>query len=146
MIKFVPVNEDNYTECLKLSVFESQRGFVATNIKSLAQAYIYRQSVEPYCIYNDEVMVGFIQIIPDEDNLSNMFIWRFMIDQRYQGNGYGKEAMKLLIETIRSRNGFKALKLFFEPENTQAEKLYTSLGFSRTGVIEDGELEMVLLL
>lgn len=146
MIKLVPIDENNYSECLKLSVFESQRGFVATNVKSLAQAYIHRDRTEPYCIYHDDTMVGFVQIISDDENKENMNLWRYMIDQRYQGMGYGKEALKVLIDNIRSRNRFKTITLSYEPENTLAEKLYTSFGFVPTGVIDEGEVEMILNL
>lgn len=146
MIKLVPIDENNYIECLKLSVFESQRGFVATNVKSLAQAYIHRDRTEPYCIYNDDTMVGFVQIIVDDEDNTNMYIWRYMIDQRYQGMGYGKEALKLLIDNIRLRNQFKSITLSYEPENTLAEKLYASFGFVPTGIIDEGEVEMILKL
>ncbi len=146
MIKLVPINESNYVECLKLSVFESQRGFVATNVKSLAQAYIHRDRTEPYCIYNNDTMVGFVQIISDDEDETCMNIWRYMIDQRYQGMGYGKEALKVLIDNIRSRNQYKTVTLSYEPENTLAEKLYISFGFVPTGVIDDGEVEMILKL
>lgn len=146
MIKFVPVNEDNYRECFKLSVFESQKFFVATNERSLAQAYIYKEKFEPYCIFNEDTMVGFIQFIPDDEDLTCMYLWRFMIDQKYQGKGFGKEAMELFIENIKSRNQYQTIKLSYCPENTHAEKLYSLCGFTKTGVIDEGEVEMVLNL
>lgn len=146
MIRFVPVNEDNYRECFKLSVFESQKFFVASNERSLAQAFIYKDKVEPYCIYNDDVMVGFIQFIPEEEDVSCMYLWRFMIDSKYQGKGYGKDAMKLFIENVKLRNQYLSIKLSFCPENIHAEKLYSLCGFTKTGVIDEGEVEMVLNL
>lgn len=146
MIHFVEVNKDNFYHCLQLSVFESQRSFVASNETSLAEAYIHLDKVEPYCIYSDKTMVGFIQFIPDDKDNSAMYLWRFMIDQKYQGNGYGKEAIKLFIDIVKTRHLYKAIKLSFDPENSNAERLYSSFGFTKTGDICDGELEMILYL
>ena len=33
---------------------------------------------------------------------SNYNLWRFMIDKRYQKKGYGREAMKLALEFIKT--------------------------------------------
>ena len=30
------------------------------------------------------------------------FIWRFMIDKRYQGNGYGRHAYRLALDFVRT--------------------------------------------
>lgn len=66
--------------------------------------------VFPFAIYNDKRLVGFIQIgygeNADQDGVSvekdNYEIWRFMIDKRYQGRGYGREAVKLALDFIRT--------------------------------------------
>ena len=58
-------------------------------------------------------------------------LWRFMIDKRYQGKGYGKKAMQLALDYIRTFPCGKAdtCWLSYEPENEVAKKLYTSFGF-----------------
>ncbi len=38
MIKFKVITRDNFNECIKLSIYEDQKDFIATNIYSLAQA------------------------------------------------------------------------------------------------------------
>ena len=146
MIRFVPIDEKNYNESFKLSVFDHQRSFVASNERSLAQAYIYRNDVEPYAIYEDAVMVGFMQIIPEEDDPKCLYLWRFMIDQNHQKKGYGKAALLQLIDMAKTRNKYETLKLSVEPENAVAIHLYESIGFKANGVIDDGEAEMVLPL
>ena len=58
-------------------------------------------------------------------------LWRFMIDKRYQGKGYGKKAMELALDYIRTFPCGKAdiCWLSYEPENEVAKKLYASFGF-----------------
>lgn len=54
-----------------------------------------------------------------------------MIDKRYQGNGYGREALKLAVDFIRTAPSGKSeyCWLSYEPENETARKLYLSFGF-----------------
>lgn len=63
--------------------------------------------------------------------------------ERYQHKGYGSEAIKLLFEYFKSV-GAKQVKLSFEKENTIAAKSYLKSGFSRTGQLYDGEIEMYI--
>jgi diamine N-acetyltransferase len=91
-------------------------------------------------------MVGFMQIIPEEDDPKCLYLWRFMIDQNHQKKGYGKAAMLQLIDMAKARNKYETLKLSVEPENAVAIHLYESFGFKANGVIDDGEAEMVLPL
>lgn len=71
-----------------------------------------------------------------------------MVDQRYQGVGYGREAMRLLIERIRGLADEEHMRIFisFEPENSIARALYESLGFVPDGRILYGEVVYVLTL
>ena len=43
-------------------------------------------------------------------------IWRFMIDARYQGKGYGKAALRLSIDHLRKEFGAKEIYLYYEPD------------------------------
>lgn len=144
MITFREITPENWRECIKLSVAESQKEFVAPNVYSLAQAKVY-PSYKPLAIYHDDEMVGFTMYGVDPDD-NEMGISRLMIDQRYQGKGYGRAAMVQLLEMIRQETSCYAIYLSFEPENKNAEALYMSLGFEHTGEIEDGELVMKLTL
>ena len=88
------------------------------------------------------------------DNLdfakNSYYIWRFMIDKKYQKNGYGKEAPKLALDFIRTSPCGKAeyCWLSYEPENEVARKLYLSLGFEEKPELcrEDEEIPAVLKL
>lgn len=61
------INEDNYDECIKLEVNEEQSAFVASNIYSIAQAYIYRETVKLFGIYAEEMLIGFVMLNMEKD-------------------------------------------------------------------------------
>ena len=71
-----------------------------------------------------------------------------MIDGKYQKKGYGREVVRLALEYIRPWPGGKAeyCVLSYEPENTVAQRLYSSFGFEETGEISRGEAIAVLKL
>lgn len=140
MIALREVTPENWLECTKLSVAEGQKGFVAPNVYSLAQAKVFPACV-PLAIYSDEKMVGFTMYGVDPDD-GEMWISRLMIDQRYQGKGYGRAAMALVLDRIRQEGGHSVVLLSFEPENTGAEALYAGLGFAHTGEVIEGERVM----
>lgn len=142
MIYLKDVDRGNYEECLTLDVSGDQRSFVATNLRSLAQAYVFQDVAKPYAIYDDDVMVGFAMFHVDSAK-GEYWLWRFMIDKRHQNKGYGKAAMGAIINHFASI-GAKAVKLCFEPDNHVAEKLYTKCGFYRNGEMEDDEIVMQL--
>lgn len=154
MIRFEKITDDNYGECIKLNPGQKGSKYVAPNVNSLAIAYVCKEnnicSPMPFVIYNDEVMIGFIMMSSlkkdqkndvDEDTYD---IWRFMVDEKYQGKGYGRKALLKAIEYIKSfpYGPAKTLVLSYLPENEVGSSLYKSVGFKDTGKIEDGELVM----
>ena len=143
MVKLKTINNDNFEECLNLKVSDDQKNFVASNIYSLAEAWVNYETAFPFAIYAGDVMVGFVMMgYYAEKNHYN--IWRFMIDSRYQNKGYGKAALRLSVEYLRKEHNAKEIYLSFEPDNSVAEKLYSSFGFERTGEIDHGEVVMRL--
>lgn len=131
------ITMENFLECIKLSVSDMQKGFVASNMFSLAEAKADGVSV-PLAIYDGDTMVGFIMYDYDEKEKTG-WISRLMVDQRYQGRGHGRWAMMEVIGRLRGIEGIKIMRTSFAPENSAARKLYTSLGFKLTGEQIDGE-------
>jgi len=140
MVSLVEIDRHNYLSILDLSVSEEQRAFVASNLYSLAQAYAQPECV-PLALYAENKPVGFAMYCLDESD-REYWIYRLMIDQRYQRRGYGREAMLLLIERIRCLLDENHNRIFisFEPENETAKALYESLGFVPDGRVEYGEV------
>lgn len=145
MISIKPVTKDNIDEVLALKVDESQRTFVSTNGDSLAQAYVYSETAFPFAVYEDLKIVGFIMMGYYEVK-EYYTLWKFMIDSRYQNRGYGHKALELGIQYLRDRFGVTEIYTGVVPGNTVAKKLYESVGFKETGLVELGMEEMRLTL
>ncbi|MDQ3635590.1 MAG: GNAT family N-acetyltransferase [Acidobacteriota bacterium] len=137
------ITEKNFNDCIKLKVAEDQKNFVATNLMSIAQSKVYPFGI-PSAVYNDEELVGFTLYGQDPES-KKYYIVRLMIDEKFQGKGFGKQATLKLIEKMGEYEDCDAVYLYFVDGNKGAEKLYSNIGFVRTGVTdEDGEIEMKL--
>lgn len=137
-IRFAPVDSKNFDACVSLSVREDQKSFVAPNVYSIAQSKV-EPAMCPYAIYAGETMVGFAMTGPDTDK-GEQWIIRFMIDQAFQGKGYGRKALEVLIGMLRGRELCETICLCVEPDNAVAAGLYRSLGFVDSGRVWEGEL------
>ena len=160
MVRLEKINGKNVWDALRLTVKEDQREFVASNDVSIIEAYTAITANEyafPFGIYDDEQIVGFLMIGFDKDDYwddapdianGNYNLWRLMIDQKYQHRGYGKRAIELALEFVRTFPCGKAdyCWLSYEPENVVAKELYASFGFSETGEKDGEELIAVLKL
>lgn len=135
------ITPENFRECIDLKVAEGQEKFVAANVVSIAQAKIY-PTANPLAVYHEDEMVGFVMFGYDTDE-ERFYLGRLMIDEKHQGKGYGKAATLEVIERMKQIEDCREIYLSFVPENTGAEKLYSSVGFERTGKIsEHGEVVM----
>ena len=154
MLRLEKINGKNVWDILKLSVLEEQKDFVARNDISIIEAYIAITAngyAFPFGIYENETPVGFLMIGFDKDKdwddapeiaTGNYNIWRLMIDKNQQNKGYGKEAIKLALNFIKTFPCGKAdyCWLSYKPNNDVARHLYSSFGFAETGNRVDGEL------
>lgn len=140
------VTRDNLDAVLALEVSPRQVGrFVATNAKSLAQAHFYPENAWFRAIYADETPVGFLMLW-DEPAKPEYMLWRLMIDGRYQGRGYGRAAVQLLISHVRGRPGATALLTGAQPGEGSPIGFYEKLGFVLTGDVDDEDGELIMRL
>jgi diamine N-acetyltransferase len=138
------ITNDNFREITKLSdtLTEQQKKCVAPNVYSLAQAYLNIEHAWPRAIYLDDTPIGFmmVDINPEDiDQKENAYyLWRFMISKDYQGKGYGKKAIDLLIEKCLID---KKLSLYTscDMEEEMPYRFYMNYGFIDTGVFDDDE-------
>ncbi len=138
------ITGDTVRDVCKLSVREDQRGFVASNALSIAQAY-FCEHAWFRAVYADETLVGFI-MFHDESEKAEYFVWRLMVDARWQGLGFGRRAMELLIEHVRTRPNATELLTSVVAADGSALGFYQKLGFALTGEQEDGEALLKLVL
>ena len=150
-IQLIPVNDENRNAVLALSTREDQP-FCAPNDCSLRQAAERNaecpNSACPFALYAEGKLVGFcmFSIIPEEEDPDDRYwLWRFMIDQNEQGKGYGQAALAEIIRYFRDLGADRIL-LSTEPENECGLHIYHKAGFRETGVIEDDEAVLKIML
>lgn len=143
MIHLVDINPSNWRLGLKVS--EDQKHFVANSATLLARAYAYRdQGSRAFLIYNDEIPVG-MGLYYDLPELECYDFSQLFIDERYQGNGYGKAATKVVLEAMKQDGKYRKVDLCYIAGNDAAKKLYESFGFVEIDRDED-EIIMELTL
>ncbi|PGM58389.1 GNAT family N-acetyltransferase [Bacillus cereus] len=138
------VTRENWEEALNLQVKENQTKFVPAVAVSLAKVYIKPdgENVEyiPFAIYDRDLIVGFIMHAFVRETTDMYWINGFIIDKKQQGNGYGKAALKEIIDLIKNRfKECKEIRLTVHKDNISAKKLYERYGFQALGKIYDGE-------
>ncbi|RXZ81648.1 GNAT family N-acetyltransferase [Paenibacillaceae bacterium] len=135
-IRLQQITQALEAECVNLKVSSKQETLVATNADSLVHAKKELTSV-PYGIYSGAQMVGFILF--DNEIYEDGYYWilRFMIDERFQGKGYGKASIKEVINMLRQKDNCQQIRVSHVPHNTVVNKLYKDAGFEETGEFED---------
>ena len=147
MITLEEVNKQNWLDIIRLSSAEDQQNRVfektiASNCLSLAQASI-EENWTAKAIYQNDTPIGFT-MYGYSDELSGYEICRIMIDYKFQGNGYGKQALLLVIKEMVTQFNCDEIFITFVPENEIAKQLYLSVGFKDTAkVIKAVEDELI---
>lgn len=144
------ITADSVLSVLKLQVQDAQKGLVASNAVSLAQA-LFAPEAWYRAVYLDNTVAGFVMLQdeslralpPPKPGLS---VWRLMVDARFQGQGVGRSALQLVIAQVRARQVFDVLTLSFVPGPGSPEPFYRLLGFVPTGRLLGQEVELALPL
>ena len=140
MIRLETVNPDNWR--LRLKVSDAQKSFVADSATMLARAYAYRESrSKAYVIYNDTLPVG-MALYYDCAELNAYDLSQLFIDERYQGNGFGIEATKQILDKMKSDSKYDKVILRYIDGNEAAKNMYEKLGFTLTGNRDEDEIIM----
>lgn len=161
MVHLEELNKYNVWDVIELTVKKEQESFIAGNEWSLVHAYVGNKTegaVYPFGIFDDDKAVGFLMIAydygevcndPDAPEISknNYFLWRLMIDQEEQGKGYGKKAVELALEFVKTFPHGRAdyCWLCYDKNNEVARKLYLSMGFQEIGE-QDDDINAVIKL
>lgn len=128
------------------------KNMVAPNAVSIAQAY-FEPKAWFRAVYADDTPVGFVMLYDDAgstdsepDKEPEYFLWRFMIAQPHQGKGFGRRAIELLVEYVKSRPGAKVLETSCGQGPGSPEGFYRKVGFERNGKIFGIEVGLSLEL
>ena len=147
MIHLRKITEENFIDAFHLKLASGQERFVSHPIRSLAQAYVYREQCQPFGIYEAETMVGYVMVIYDYD-IPEYDIWHMMIDESYQKRGYGSAALDRVLDYIKSKpfGSSNRVTLTCNRQNIRALNLYQSKGFTETGAADEDEIELSLMM
>ena len=137
-----PVTLENLDAVVALEVSPEQTGLVADNLYTIAQAGMASDSICRVAYVDDEP-VGFfaVQKVPSS---KQRYIWRYMVDARHQGQGFGKRMMAALLSDLFSDPNVELVHLTVVRKPGCAEPFYEKCGFSATGEQIGGEWRMVL--
>jgi diamine N-acetyltransferase len=145
------VTAETLRAVLALSVSPQQSHYVAPNAVSIAEAHFHPEAWFR-AIYVGEEPAGFLMLHdenlkPDPEQDDFYYLWRMMVDERFQGHGVGRTALELLVVHVRNRPGARRLLTSCLPGEHSPEGFYLSCGFERTGVmLDDREIELARLL
>jgi diamine N-acetyltransferase len=137
-----PVTAENVYDVMRLRVTKDQEQFVADNARSLAEA-VYNHYAWPRAIYAGETPVGFLMLY-DDPHTPEYFLWRLMVDHRYQRMGFARRALEQVIDYVAGRPNAASLGVSYVPGEGSPQPFYAGLGFLDTGEVDDGEQVMRL--
>jgi len=132
------VTEDTARAICRLAVAPDQARFVAPNAVSLAEA-LFSPKAWYRAVAADGVPVGFV-MLSEEPETATYVLWRFMIDARHQRQGYGRAAIRLVLDHVRSLPGATELTTSWVSAPGGPAPFYERLGFRPTGEVEEGEV------
>jgi len=151
LVALQEITNDNLRAYLKLKVAPGQENLVAPNAVSIAQAHFSAQAWFRGVIAGG-VPVGFGMLddwtlAPErapQRPIDTVWLWRFMIDERFQSLGFGRQALRLLVERARERVPGGWMRTSYVPADNCAGPFYAAFGFEDTGEL-DGEERVMLL-
>jgi diamine N-acetyltransferase len=133
------IDGNNFDKIISLKVDK----YCASNLYSLAEAKVFPHLI-PLAIYNYDIPVGFIMYGAEPRDNNEYWIDRFMVDKKYQKNGFGRKALEIIIGKIKQDKTHNKIKISTNPENIFVINLYKKLGFCETGELHDDEAMLIL--
>ena len=143
-----PVTRHNLSALLALDAGDGGKQ-VASNARSMAQAAVCGEAW-PRAIYASDAAVGFL-MLNDPSLIARpaqtaFYLWRMMVDQAQHRKGYGRAALGLLIEHVKTRPHQGVLLTSIVEPAPQLLAFYGSLGFEPSDEFDDGERVLRLKL
>lgn len=138
------VDQQNVRDVCDLKVAPSQETHVAPNGVTIAES-AYEPNAWLRAIYADDQPVGLLGLVADAET-PEYWLARLMIAGAHQGRGYGRDAMGLLVEHVRSLPGARELQTSCVPDEDGPLDFYRAQGFEQTGDVHAGELVLRLSL
>lgn len=130
-VRLIDITADNWEKICCLNPGKEGREFVASNAFSIAQS-VFENGWVIKGIQVEKSLIGFT-MYGYSDELKAYELCRFMIDEHYQGKGYGKCALKIIIAEMFQRYQCDKIYLSTSPNNFKGKHIYEKAGFVPTG-------------
>lgn len=144
-LSITPVTSKNRAAAENLRVAPNQTTFIETVAECMQEAD-QLSGWHPMCILADGQIVGFTMYgYFVENGRGRLWFDRLLIDQKYQGRGYGKHAIRVILGQMRQE--FPGMDIFLSvyDDNPHAIALYEYFGFAFNGELDTkGEKIMIL--
>ena len=150
---FRPLSSDTVNPLIDIEVTKDQRRFLASNAVTMAQS-MFEPAVEIWGLFEDKTTLGMVALEdwmhPEADfdpeiDRDTLYLWRLMIDHQHQGKGYGTKALEFTLKRARELGRGRVVLTALDAPGT-AIPLYEAFGFRRSGLVVDGDVELVLPL
>ena len=149
MVSLRPLSESNRQAAEALRVSPSQERFVSSVADSLLEAAEHPDAHALYwVVHADDTPVGFV-MIADEVGSSEYiphYLWKLLIDERYQRQGFGTATLDLIVEYFRGRPGVEVLNTSAGQGDGSPITFYERYGFEQTGEVRFDEVMLRLKL
>ena len=145
-LHFEKVDNSNRKKVESLSVRPFQINFIESVTECMEEADMY-SAWHPVAIYDDANLVGFSMYgcFTEEKWGKRVWLDRLLIDQKYQGKGYGKKSIEILSRQLFDEYDTEQIYLSVYDDNPVAIRLYEKAGFEFNGELDTkGEKIMVL--
>ena len=149
MVSLRPLTDSNRQAVEALRVSPGQEQFVSTVADSLTEAAEHPDAHPLYwAVYDDDTPIGFVMIADEVDNPDYIpqYLWKLLIDERYQRQGLGTATLDLIVEYFRGRPGVEVLHTSAGQGEGSPVTFYEHYGFERTGEIRFDEVMLQLQL
>ena len=125
MLKLVEINEQNWLDVRRLSVSKDQEGFLDSAVGILARGYVYRgQRARVLGIECDGEMIGVVLVKDLDEEPACYDLQQFMIDARWQGKGYGTEALRLILAMLAEEQKYDCVEVCVKRTDAVALRVY----------------------
>ena len=139
--RYINNESDLIYALFECELYPEQKELVNPPAFSIGRAYLQPNNHLPFviCLKENNQRIGFISLCKWLGK-GDAFTWSCFIDKQYQGQGYGKSSADLAIKVLKAIDNKKPIKLATEKENKKAQKLYMSLGFTKTEELDGDDL------
>ena len=146
MIRLELVNKDNFDQVLDLEVAPKDQRRVASVEYSLAQAWLFRDSevLFPYAVKSGQLTVGFL-LLSYQPMENSYYIWRLLIDQKYQNQSFGKEVIRRVLQRARDDQQCHKVTVNYVIGNHKMRYILEKFGFQPVG-LDGQEMKMELIV